>query len=392
MMNTIQNVNTDTSLEWTFQYCPQAPNWQIDWNLILTEFSDIKALANCQQDPIYHAEGDVLTHTQMVCEALVKNPAWRQLSVTERSLVFAAALFHDIAKPSTTEIGEDGRLHARGHGKKGANMVREIFQDLNTPFFIREAIVSIVEMGSLPLWFWDRDNPQKSVIKASQIVRCDWLAMMAEADVRGRICHDGDRLLDSIDLFGDFCREWGCYDKPFEFASAHSRFIYFQKEAGDPFYQAYDDREFDVFLTCALSGTGKDYWISQNKPDLPMVSLDELRAKLGIDPTDEQSAVIQAAKTAAKSLLQAKTSFVWNATNISRTTRRGLIESFANYGARATIVYLEIPYSRTIFQNNHRDRQVPRSVIDRFRRRLDMPNLTECHTIDWQIGEYGDLK
>jgi hypothetical protein len=263
--------------DWIFPLCPPAPPWRIPWPELLASFPDLRALENCPQDPEYHAEGNVLIHTQMVCAALVSNPAWQQLPAGERSILFTAALFHDIAKPSTTQIGEDGRWHARGHGKKGGGMVRALLTELNVPFGVREAIVNIVTMGSLPLWFWDKSDPQRSILFASQVSRCEWLALMADADLKGRICQDGQKFADSIALFEEFCQEQGCWDRPFAFASDHSRYIYFHKESADPFYEAYDITKFEVILTCAIPGTGKDYWIQQHHPDLPVVSLDNLR-------------------------------------------------------------------------------------------------------------------
>ena len=73
---------------------------------------------------------------------------------------------------------------------QGAKMTQEILWDLNVPFKHREEVVALVKYGSLPLWFWDKSNPQQAVIKASQIIRCDMLAMLAEADVKGRYCND----------------------------------------------------------------------------------------------------------------------------------------------------------------------------------------------------------
>src|SRR5437879_1968992 len=49
----------------------------------------------------------------------------------------------------------------------------------------------------------------------------------AEADVRGRMCADGRKLLERIDLFRQFCAELDCFEQPRAFASAHSRFVYF---------------------------------------------------------------------------------------------------------------------------------------------------------------------
>jgi predicted kinase len=381
-MNTI----LATQGEWRFPFCPIAPNWSIDWPKLLAAFPDLRILETCLQDPEYHAEGNVLIHTQMVCAALVSNSAWQQLPPIERSILFTAALFHDIAKPSTTQLGEDGRWHARGHGKKGGGMVRSLLAEMGTPFAIREAIVNIVTMGSLPLWFWDKPDPQRSVLFASQVSRCDWLALMADADLRGRICSDGQKFADSIALFQEFCQEQGCWDQPFTFASAQSRYVYFHKESGDPYYEAYDTTKFEVILTCAVPGTGKDYWIQQNYPDLPMISLDKLRSELGVAPTDNQGEVVAAAHSMARNYLRQQTAFVWNATNVISTQRRGLVELFADYGARVRIVYLEVPIERALQQNKDRQQVVPGAVIDRFRRRMEIPNCTEAHYLDWIVN------
>jgi predicted kinase len=380
-------MHTLTTTTWAFPDCPTAPHWLIDWPTILQKYSGIRVMADCPQDPEYHGEGDVLIHTQMVCAALVNNPDWQHLPALERSIVFAAALFHDIAKPATTQRGDDGRLHAKGHGKLGGRMVRDLLDEMGTPFGIRESIVAIVEMGSLPLWFWDKPNPQRSVLFASQVSRCDWLAMMADADLQGRICHDGQKFADSIELFREFCQEQDCWDRPFAFASAQSRFIYFRKEDADPYYDAYDTTKFEVILTCAIPGTGKDYWISQQHPDLPVVSLDALRSEMGIGPKEEQGNVIRAARDLARSYLQRQMPFVWNATNVIRSQRGGLVDLCTDYQARLRIVYLEVPYGQALHQNQARDAVVPEVVVDRFRRRLEIPNITEAQAVDWVIRQ-----
>ena len=67
-----------------------------------------------------------------------------------------------------------------------------------------------------------------------------------------------------------------------------------------------------------LPGAGKDTWIAANRADHPVVSLDALRAELGVDPAGDQRAVVDAAYQRAREHLRARRSFVWNATNISR--------------------------------------------------------------------------
>jgi putative nucleotidyltransferase with HDIG domain len=369
---------------WTFPHCPLI-DAQINWTEILIQFPFLRSLANCEQNPIYHAEGNVWVHTQLVCEALVSLPDWQAMPATDRSILFAAVLLHDIAKPMATQVAEDGSITAKGHVNLGARMVRQILQDLQTPFAIRESIVAIVQYGSLPIWFWDKADPLRSIIKASQLVRCDWLALMAEADVRGRICNDRARLLETIEFFREYCQEHHCFDRPYPFASNLSRFIYFHKEAADPTYTAFDDTRLEVILMCALPGTGKDYWVAQNHPDLPVISLDKLRLEMGISPTDEQGTIVQAARDLAKGYLQAETPFVWNATNIVKPIRSSLIRLFAGYQARIRIVYLEVPLDRLLQQNRDRQAQIPIPVIHRYRDRLEIPDLTEAHQIDYFV-------
>lgn len=373
------------SLSWSFPWCPTPPDWMLDWASLQAEFDWLQSLQDCPQDPRYHAEGDVLTHTRLVCEALIALPAWRELSPIERSLLFAAALLHDVAKPAATEIEVDGSITSKGHVRQGAKMARQILWSLNVPFHQREAIVSLVQHGSLPLWFWDKPNPQRAVIKASQVIRCDLLALLAEADVRGRECDDQLELLERVQFFREFCQENNCLFYPRSFPSDHSRFVYFQKDNRDPNYAAFDDTRFDVVLMSGLPGAGKDYWIRENLPDWTVISLDELRQAMNISPKDDQGAVGEQARAIARDYMRAEKSFVWNATNLSRQLRSSLINLFSAYHARIRIVYLEVSWEELLRRNHSRAASVPEAVIQRMRDRLEVPDLTEAHQVDWVV-------
>src|SRR3712207_3871066 len=97
------------SEETFFHWCPAPPDFRVVWGVIEREFPALRDAAGCPQDPVHHAEGDVLTHTRMVVEALAALPAWRALPREEREIVFTAALLHDIAKPACTRV-EGGRV------------------------------------------------------------------------------------------------------------------------------------------------------------------------------------------------------------------------------------------------------------------------------------------
>ena len=342
-----------------FPFCPQPPDWRMDWQSIEQQFSWIRAMAGVPQNPVYHAEGDVLIHTHMVAEALTRLEEWRSLPPKEQVLLFAAALLHDVGKPDCTEIDEDGRITSKGHARKGEHIARRLLWSGNElpaplPLREREAIASLVRLHGLPLQFLDKPEPERALIAASQRIRLDHVALLSEADVLGRKCEDKHKLLARIALFRDLCQEQQCYRAPRSFTSPHSRFTYFHSTNpnADPSYDAYDTTTFEITMLSGLPGAGKDTWLYENMRDLPVISLDAIRKELHISPTESQGQVIQTAKERARQWMRQRQSFVWNATNITRALRQPLIDLFTSYGARVRIIYLDAPLA-TILQRNH---------------------------------------
>lgn len=374
-----------TTTGWSFPYCPAEPDWRLDWQAIEDEFDWIRTLRGCPQDPLHHAEGDVLTHTRLVAESLTALPAWRALAPAARSTLFAAALLHDVAKPAYTQVGADGRVSSRGHVKAGARLARKILWLMGVPFHYREMVVALVRHSGLPFHLFDKPSPQRAAIEASITARCDWLALLAEADARGRESADRNEQLERIELFREYCREQRCYEGPRAFASAHSRFIYFRKEDSDPDYVAYDDTRCQVTLMSGLPGAGKDHWMGAHCPELPVVSLDALRVEMKIPARKNQGAVAVRAKERAREHLRVARAFVWSATNTTKQMRAQLIDLFYAYKAGTRIVYVESAYQEIIRRNRARDNPVPAAVINRLADRLDIPDLTEAHELVWAV-------
>ena len=72
----------------------------IDWNnieqTVLSRYEE--GLRQTPQSPVNHAEGDVLVHTRMVCDALKGLPEYKKLTQRQQHIVYVAALLHDIGK------------------------------------------------------------------------------------------------------------------------------------------------------------------------------------------------------------------------------------------------------------------------------------------------------
>lgn len=360
--------------------CPAGPGFVLDWAAVEREFAWIRRLAGVPQDPVHHAEGDVLTHTRMAAQALVSLPQWRARPRAEQVRLFAAVLLHDVAKPDCTR--HDGqRVTAHGHSRRGELTARRVLWELGAPIDDREHVAALVRHHQVPFWALERPDLEQIALRVSLTARNDDLALLATADILGRVCADADTVLENIGLFREYCADLGVLDRPWEFASDHARFMYFRTPGRDPRYAAYDDTRLTVTVLSGLPGTGKDTWLAAHRPDLPVVSLDAIRARSGVDPAGDQRAVAAAAHELARGHLRAGRSFAWNATNVSRQHRELCIGLAAAYGARVELVALEAPGPVLRARNAARPAPVPSAVIDRLIGRWETPDVTESHTL-----------
>lgn len=88
----------------------------------LEHFPELAALRGTPQDPEWHPEGDVFTHTAHCCDSLVKLPEWQAADEESRIAWMLAVLAHDFGKPAVThEAMRDGRMRivSPGHEEGG---------------------------------------------------------------------------------------------------------------------------------------------------------------------------------------------------------------------------------------------------------------------------------
>jgi len=360
--------------------------WQVPWEA-LQEHDWVQAWKTCPQDPIHHAEGNVWIHTEMVLQAMAGDAAWRSLSPDDRRIAYLAAVLHDVAKPSTTRVEDDGRVTARGHSRRGAIDARRILWHMGYPFAVREAICALIQYRQVPFFLIDDASPAPRLGRISQTARCDLLAILASADIRGRVCRDLDRVLQNIELFTLLADEHRCLDQPMPFLSDHARFCFFRGKEWAREQDPFDDTRCEVVIMSGLPGSGKNHWIASHAADLPMVSLDAIRKELGIDPADDQGRVKQLALERARQHLRDGRSFVWNATNLLAQRRAQLIALCHEYRARVRIVYVEVPARRLYAQNADRDDVVPKKVIASMLRMWQVPDRTEAHRVDHVVAD-----
>lgn len=352
--------------------------------------SGLSRLKNIPQNPEYHGEGDVYQHTEMVCGKLVELPEWRELEREEQELLFLAAAFHDIGKAVCTKQ-EDGQWVSPKHTIIGEKEFRRIAykeaEQFGLTFRQRETAAKLIRYHGLPVWFWTKRRPELDLLKAAESIPLRLLYLLSKADVQGRIEKQSGKMEENVELFADYARESGVWEKPFLFANPYTKYQYFHKEGLWQEAELYDDTEFDVILMSGLPLAGKDSWIEKNGKEMPVISLDEIREKMGISPTKGSGKVVQAALEEAKNLLRRKEPFIWNATNIIQETRQKLVGLFAGYGARVHIMYLEAPYWELLARNRKRERYIPELVLEDMIKKMELPAPWEAYDVKGSIME-----
>ena len=376
----------------------QAVKQNIDWSGIEAALSSfVIPMSRTEQNPAFHAEGDVWTHTKMVCENLGKLDAFRTLSEDQQQAVFLAALLHDIGKIPTTRW-EDDKWTSPNHTQVGSKMARQfLWQKLGlcgTPEKqqLRETVCNLIRYHSFPPHaIDDPDGKRKLLAIAANGQNCpmftiELLCALCEADALGRECideYDRIHMAEQVQLCREFAKESGCYDAPYPFHSAHTQFSYLGRKDIAPEVELYDDSWGEVILMSGRPGTGKDTWIKEHYPELPMISLDEIRKEMKISPRGNQSEVVEIARDQARELLRKKQSFIWNATNLSPMIRKKQIKMFTQYHASTRIVYLETDWNEQLRRNACRADAVPEQAICRMMEELIPSEAKESTCVQW---------
>ena len=375
---------------------PSSPMDEIPWKrieqlLAASCFADMKTT---QQNPVFHGEGDVYTHTQMVCRELLRTTAFHEMPDQQKTELFLAAILHDIGKVKTTRL-EDGIWVSPHHSLAGSQIVREFLWQrcgvCGTQEMIRfrETVCALIRYHMLPVYLLEQEEPERTAREIAAVGELaadfSWhlLCILAEADVRGRTAVDVTDGLAQVELSRLMAEEAMCLYAPYSFADSFTKRAYLAGRNVQPDQRLYDDTWGEVLLLSGLPGTGKDTWIRQNAPELPMISLDDIRREFGAAASGEQAKVIHTAQERARMLLRSKQSFVWNATNITPEIRAEQVGLFERYGARVRVVYLETPWETELARNEGRREKVPQAAIENLLAKTVPPMPDEAQTVEW---------
>ena len=175
---------------------------------------EMEPLYDCPQDPEWHPEGDVWTHTLMVIDQARARNA--DLDRPRLAAVMLGAVCHDLGKPETT-IHVDGRVKSPGHEAAGVPYATRILDRFNVNsldgFDVRAQVLGLVTEHLRPSAFHRahatvRDGAFR---RLAQRVDLELLVRFARADCHGRA---GTFDCSAMDWFLDRARALGVEHRP----------------------------------------------------------------------------------------------------------------------------------------------------------------------------------
>ena len=103
-------------------------------NIMKVVMPELERMKKCPQDPLWHSEGDVWTHTALALLHTYGKEFIREFGNEEKDpLLLLAVLFHDLGKPYTLQTPKKDkvdRIHFYGHDRVGADKARTIAERL----------------------------------------------------------------------------------------------------------------------------------------------------------------------------------------------------------------------------------------------------------------------
>ncbi len=158
----------------------------------IRHFPEVAALRGTPQEPEWHPEGDVLTHTGLCLDALAGLEAWRSAPTARRRLLSLAVLAHDFGKPRTTQRAERRgaeRWVSPGHEAAGGPLSDSFLRRIGAPVDLDAPVRALVVHHLAHHHGKDGDFSDSQVRRLARRLSpatIDDLALVMEADSMGR--------------------------------------------------------------------------------------------------------------------------------------------------------------------------------------------------------------
>jgi tRNA nucleotidyltransferase (CCA-adding enzyme) len=160
-----------------------------EWGMLASLLPELVPLADTPQEPEWHPEGDVWTHTLLAVDKATEEIAG--LDHPRALTVMLAVLCHDLGKPATTRFERD-RWRSPGHEEAGVPPTTAVLDRLNVHTFlgydVRAQVLALVAHHLKPGQLYeDRERVTDGAIRRLA-GKCESLLLyhVARADCLGR--------------------------------------------------------------------------------------------------------------------------------------------------------------------------------------------------------------
>ena len=185
----------------------------LDLGVVDRVLPELRPLVGCEQEPEWHPEGDVWTHTLLVIDKARELNA--DLDRPRLIALMLGAVCHDLGKPATTAV-IDGRIRSLNHEEAGVAPTLSLLDRLNIHtidgFDVRTQVVGLVAHHLKPGMLHKAAQVGDGAFRRlAQKVDLELLARMARADCLGRT---GDFDCSAMDWFVERARALGVEHRP----------------------------------------------------------------------------------------------------------------------------------------------------------------------------------
>ncbi|HHD75382.1 MAG TPA: HD domain-containing protein [Campylobacterales bacterium] len=145
-------------------------------------YPELYALIGVPQNPKWHPEGDVWTHTMMALDQMVHLKT--NDSKYDLKMMFAI-LCHDLGKATHTQITEE-KITAIGHELAGIELTQEFMYRLMDEHDFIKGLFPLIEHHLAPSIYYRSKAKDKTIRRLSTKVKLEELVRVARADFLGR--------------------------------------------------------------------------------------------------------------------------------------------------------------------------------------------------------------
>ncbi len=153
---------------------------------LLAQFGQpLLPMVGCTQPGGYHLY-DVWTHSVKAVEALPSDEVLARLPLPAWELRLAT-LLHDVGKPATRTVDENGVAHFYGHARVGADIARQWLREMKYPSATIERVCRLIALHMRPGEYsprWSDSAIRRLIRDAGELL--EPLLIMVEADIQAQ--------------------------------------------------------------------------------------------------------------------------------------------------------------------------------------------------------------